>query len=63
MTTRRPRIAFICDDEVKEILEEWATDENRTVSNLVESIVLDAIKFTGRNRKTKSPSSKNKEDK
>ncbi|GAB1544794.1 hypothetical protein NUACC21_74700 [Scytonema sp. NUACC21] len=51
MTTRRPRVAFICDEEVKEILYEWATDENRTVSNLVESIVLDAIKRTGRDRK------------
>lgn len=51
MTTRRPRVAFICDDETKEILEEWATDENRTVSNLVESIVLEAIKRTGRDLK------------
>jgi len=51
MTTRRPRVAFICDDDVKKILEGWATDENRTVSNLVESIVLEAIKRTGRERK------------
>ena len=52
MTTRRPRVAFICDEEVKEILEEWATDENRTMSNLVESIVLEAIKRTGRERQS-----------
>lgn len=51
MATRRPRIAFICDEEVKEILEEWASEENRTVSNLVEFVVLEAIKRTGRERK------------
>jgi hypothetical protein len=57
MVTRRPRVAFICDEDVKGILEEWATDENRTVSNLVESIVLEAIKRAGRERK------ENKKDK
>lgn len=54
MVTRRPRVAFICDEDVKEILEEWAGDENRTVSNLVESIVLEAIKRTGRSKKSKN---------
>lgn len=54
MVTRRPRVAFICDEDVKEILEEWAGDENRTVSNLVESIVLEAIKRTGRDKKNKN---------
>lgn len=34
---------FICDQEVKDYLENWADSENRTVSNLVETIVAEAI--------------------
>jgi hypothetical protein len=34
---------FICDDTTKSYLEEWAEDENRTVSNLVETLVQEAI--------------------
>jgi hypothetical protein len=37
---------FICDQEVKDYLENWANAENRTVSNLVETIVVETI--TGR---------------
>ena len=40
---RRPRIAFICSEETKQKLEQWATQQNRTVSNLVESIILEAF--------------------
>jgi CopG-like RHH_1 or ribbon-helix-helix domain, RHH_5 len=48
MVTRRPRVAFICDEEVKQILEEWADEEGRTVSNLVERIVLEVIASKGK---------------
>ncbi len=34
---------FICDQEVKDYLENWANAENRTVSNLVETIVAETI--------------------
>jgi hypothetical protein len=34
---------FICDQEVKDYLENWANSENRTVSNLVETIVTETI--------------------
>jgi hypothetical protein len=34
---------FICDDTTKSYLEEWAEAENRTVSNLVETLVQEAI--------------------
>jgi hypothetical protein len=34
---------FTCDDTTKSYLEEWAETENRTVSNLVETLVQDAI--------------------
>jgi len=40
---RRPRIAFICSEETKLELEQWAERENRTVSNLVESVVLEVL--------------------
>jgi hypothetical protein len=53
MVTRRPRVAFICGEETKEYIEEWAKPENRTVSNLVETVVTDAIteKQSGRSNK------------
>lgn len=34
---------FICEQEVKTFLEQWASSENRTMSNLVETIVTDAV--------------------
>jgi molybdopterin-guanine dinucleotide biosynthesis protein A len=40
---KRPRLAFICDQDVKEELESWAKEENRTLSNLIESICKKAI--------------------
>ncbi|MEB3150500.1 MAG: hypothetical protein VKL60_15995, partial [Sphaerospermopsis sp.] len=43
MVARRPRIAFICDQSLKESLEKWAEEENRTLSNLVESICKNAV--------------------
>lgn len=50
---RRPRVMFICEQEAKDFLEEWASSENRTVSNLVETLVTDAItvKQSGRSDK------------
>lgn len=43
MVTRRPRLAFICNESSKEFLEEWAQNETRSVSNLIETIVEEAI--------------------
>ncbi|MGI2907695.1 ribbon-helix-helix domain-containing protein [Tolypothrix sp. VBCCA 56010] len=60
MASRRPRVAFVCDDEIKEILEDWALEENRTVSNLIESIVLQAVETTGRGRKEPRSNKKGK---
>ncbi|MUH00373.1 hypothetical protein F7734_52135 [Scytonema sp. UIC 10036] len=37
------RVMFTCTPETKEILKKWASSEGRTISNLVERIVLDAI--------------------
>ncbi|AFZ28297.1 hypothetical protein Cylst_6518 (plasmid) [Cylindrospermum stagnale PCC 7417] len=43
MAARKPRIMFTCSEETKQVLEEWSEDEGRTMSNLVERIVVDAI--------------------
>ncbi len=40
---RTERIMFTATTETKEFLKEWAGKEGRTISNLVERIVLDAI--------------------
>lgn len=43
MVARKPRIMFSCSQETKEDLESWAEDEGRSVSNLIERIVMEAI--------------------
>ena len=39
MPTRKPRISFVVDEELKETLETWASEESRSVSNLCELVV------------------------
>ncbi|MCP6760063.1 MAG: ribbon-helix-helix protein, CopG family [Fischerella sp. CENA71] len=34
---------FSCTEEVKELLEQWAEEEGRSTSNVIERIVNDAI--------------------
>lgn len=34
---------FICDQEIKDVLEQWAEAEGRTLSNLVERIAQNAV--------------------
>ena len=41
--TKKAQVMFTCTHEVKDILTKRATKENRTVSNLVETLVVDAI--------------------
>jgi hypothetical protein len=41
--TKREKITFTCEKETRLILEAWAEDEGRSLSNLVERIVLAAI--------------------
>ena len=40
---RTEKINFTCEPEDKEYLKQWATREGRTLSNLVERIVKEAI--------------------
>jgi len=44
---------FTCSEDTKQILELWSEEEGRTVSNLVERIVLEAISAK-QGKKTKS---------
>jgi len=40
---RTEKINFTCEPEDKEYLREWAAKEGRTLSNLVERIVKEAV--------------------
>lgn len=41
--TKKEKVTFTCTAETKQALEEWAEREGRTVSNLVERIVLSQL--------------------
>ena len=43
MTTRKPRIMFQSDEATKEALERWASDENRTVSSLIDTVLKELL--------------------
>ena len=41
---KKAKITFTCPHEVKDKLESWAQSENRTLSNLIETLVAEALK-------------------
>lgn len=41
--TKKEKVTFTCTAETKQALEAWAEREGRTVSNLVERIVLTVL--------------------
>jgi hypothetical protein len=41
--TKKAKVMFTCDHKVKEDLGKWASSERRTVSNLVEGVVTEAL--------------------
>ena len=41
--SKKPRIAAVVDEEIQQYLEEWANEEERTLSNLVVVILKQAI--------------------
>ncbi|MFN5988248.1 MAG: ribbon-helix-helix domain-containing protein [Dolichospermum sp.] len=43
MATKKPRVTIYLNPDVKEILDNWALSENRTVTNLIETILKDVI--------------------
>jgi hypothetical protein len=53
--TRKARVMFTCEHEVKDELSEWADSENRTISNLVETLVQEAL--ASRKQQSTTPAS------
>ncbi len=49
--TKREKITFTCEKETRSLLEEWADKEGRSLSNLVERIVLAALENKDRDSK------------
>ncbi|WP_371723627.1 ribbon-helix-helix domain-containing protein [Dolichospermum sp. UHCC 0352] len=43
MATKKPKVSIYLPPELKTQLEDWAEEENRSVSNLVETVLKDAI--------------------
>ncbi len=43
MATSKAKITFTCSPELKEQLQKWADEENRTLSNLMETLSENAI--------------------
>jgi hypothetical protein len=41
--TKKAKVMFTCEHDIKDLLTQWAKSENRTVSNLVETLVIDAL--------------------
>ena len=54
--TKKAKVTFTCEHEMKDYLSEWANSENRTLSNLVETLVAEAIAA----RETHTPASEDK---
>jgi hypothetical protein len=40
---RRPRVNFVLDEDIRDDLVLWSSEEGRTMSNLVERIVTAAV--------------------
>lgn len=40
--TKKAKITFTCEPDLKDVLEEWARSESRTLSNLIEMVVRQA---------------------
>ena len=56
--TKREKITFVCDADLKEALESWASEESRSVSNLCELLVRTAAEKRSKlNQKHKEDSS------
>jgi hypothetical protein len=47
---RTEKINFTCDPETKQYLRIWAARESRTLSNLVEKLVVEAIEQDKKNQ-------------
>jgi hypothetical protein len=43
VATKKPKVSIYLPPELKEELDTWAEEENRSVSNLVETVIRDAL--------------------
>jgi hypothetical protein len=53
--TKREKITFTCEKETRTLLEAWAEREGRSLSNLVERIVLSALENEKQVKDRRSP--------
>ena len=54
--TKKPRISFVADDELKADLEEWAEEESRSISNLCEVLIRQAVQQRKSKQSSDQPS-------
>jgi len=40
---KRPRVMFVTSDHVKQALERWAEDEDKTVSSLLDELIKEVL--------------------
>lgn len=60
VVTKKPKVSIYLPPEIKEELDNWAEEENRSVSNLVETIIRETI--TKRRKKPKTQSQETETD-
>jgi hypothetical protein len=48
--TKKAKVTFTCEHAMKDYLSEWADSENRTISNLVETLIGEAIAARTQNK-------------
>ena len=54
MPTKKATVYFTCQHEVKSALEQWAEEDGRSLSNLVERLVLAALEERQSSKPTKN---------
>ncbi len=48
MPSKKPRVVIYVNEETKAVLDKWAEDERRTVNNLINLLIEDAIITKGK---------------
>ncbi|MEL6554877.1 MAG: hypothetical protein AAFQ63_15640 [Cyanobacteria bacterium J06621_11] len=56
--TNREKITFVCDADLKKALENWASEESRSVSNLCELIIRRAAEGRSQSAQVHNPESR-----
>lgn len=53
----RPRVQFVCDQWLADYLQDWAESENRSRSNLIETLLVEVANNKKQDTKKNSASS------